>query len=88
VVHLKPLPKGLKYEFLGLDKTYLVIVSDELSPEENEKLLDLLKKHRKVIGYSINNLKGLSPAFCTHCIPMEDQCKPVVDHQRRLNYVV
>jgi hypothetical protein len=37
-----------------------------------------------VIGYSINDLKGLSPAFCTHRIPMEDQCKPVVDHKRRL----
>jgi hypothetical protein len=83
-VDLKRLPKGLKYEFLGPDKTYLVIVSDKLSPEENEKLLNLLKNHRKVIGYSINDLKGLSPAFCTHCIPMEDQCKPVVDHQRRL----
>jgi hypothetical protein len=42
-VDLKPLPKGLKYEFLGPDKTYPVIVSDELSPEENEKLLILLK---------------------------------------------
>jgi hypothetical protein len=83
-VDLKRLPKGLKYEFLGPDKTYSVIVSDELSPEENEKLLSLLKKHRKVIGYSINDLKGLSPDFCTHRIPMEDQCKPVVDHQRRL----
>jgi hypothetical protein len=63
-------------------------VSDELSPEENEKLLNLLKKHRKVIGYSINDLKGLSPAFCTHRIPMEDQCKPVVDHQRRLTHAM
>jgi hypothetical protein len=70
-VDLKPLPKGLKYEYLGPDKTYPVIVSDELSPEENEKLLNLLKKHRKVIGYSINDLKGLSPAFCTHRIQME-----------------
>jgi hypothetical protein len=87
-VDLKPLPKGLKYEFLGPDKTYPVIVSDELSPEENEKLLILLKKHRKVIGYSINDLKGLSPAFCTHRIPMEDQCKPVVDHQRRLTHAM
>jgi hypothetical protein len=31
-VDLKPLPKRLKYEFLGPDKTYPVIVSDELSP--------------------------------------------------------
>jgi hypothetical protein len=87
-VDLKPLPKGLKYEFLGPDKTYPVIVSDELSPEENEKLLMLLKKHRKVIGYSINDLKGLTPAFCTHRIPMEDQCKPVMDHQRRLTHAM
>jgi hypothetical protein len=54
-VDLKPLPKGLKYEFLGPDKTYPVIVSDELSPEENEKLLNLLKKHRKVIGVNTKN---------------------------------
>jgi hypothetical protein len=87
-VDLQPLPKGLKYEFLGPDKTYPVIVSDELSPEENEKLLILLKKHRKVIGYSINDLKGLSPAFCTHRIQMEDQCKPIVDHQRRITHAM
>jgi hypothetical protein len=87
-VDLKPLPKGLNYEFLGPDNTYPAIVSDELSPEENEALLILLKKHRKVIGYSINDLKGISPAFCTHRIPMEDQCMPVVDHQRRLTHAM
>jgi hypothetical protein len=63
-------------------------VSDELSPEENEKLLNLLKKHRQVIGYSINDLEGLSPAFCTHRISMEDQCKPAVDHHRRLTHAM
>jgi hypothetical protein len=87
-VDLKPLLKGLKYKFLGPNKTYPVIVSDELSPEENEKLLNLLKKHRKVIGYSISDLKGLSPTFCTHRIPMEDQCKPVVDQQWRLTHAM
>jgi hypothetical protein len=87
-LELKPLPKVLKYECLGPDKTYPVIVSDKFSPEENEKLLILLKKHRKVIGYSINDLNGLSPAFCTHRIPMEDQCKLVVDHQRRVTHAM
>jgi hypothetical protein len=48
---------------LGPDKTYPVIVSDELSPEENEKLLILLKTYRKVIGYLVNDLKGLSQPF-------------------------
>jgi hypothetical protein len=87
-VDVKTLPKGLKYKFLGPDMTYPVIVSDELSPEENKKLLNLLKKHKKVIGYSINDLKGLNPTFCTHRIPMEDQCKPIVDHQRRLTHAM
>jgi hypothetical protein len=87
-VDLKPLPKGSKYKFLDPDKTYPVIVSDNLNPEENETLLILLKNHRKVIGYSINNLKGLSPTFCTHRIPMEDQCKPIVDHQIRLTHAL
>jgi hypothetical protein len=32
-VDLKPLPKGLKYEFLGPDKTYPVIASDKLIPD-------------------------------------------------------
>jgi hypothetical protein len=87
-VDLKPLPKGLKYKFLGTDKTYPVIVSEKLSPKENEKSLNLLKKHMKVIGYMVNDLKGLSPALCTHHIPMEDQCKTVVDHQRRLTHAM
>jgi hypothetical protein len=65
-----------------------VIVSDELSPEENDMLLNLLKKHKKVIVYSINDLKGLSPALCTHRIPMEDQFKPVVDHQMRISHAM
>ena len=85
-VEMKPLPKGLKYKFLGDGKTFPVIISDELSPEETEKLLNLLKKHKKVIGYSINDLKGISPAFCTHRIQLEEQYKPVVEHQRRLSH--
>jgi hypothetical protein len=86
-IELKPLPKGLKYEFLGADKTYPVIVSDELSPEM-DKLLNLLRKHKKVIGYSIGDLKGISLAFCTHRIPLEEQCKPVVEPQRRLSHAM
>ena len=69
-------------------RLFLVIICDELSPEEMEKLLNLLKKHKKVIGYSINDLKGISPAFCTHHIQLEEQYKPVVEHQRRLRHAM
>ena len=87
-LEMKPLPKGLKYEFLGDGKTFPVIISDEFSREETEKLLNLLKKHKKVIGYLINDLKGISPDFCTHRIQLEEQYKPVVEHQRRLSHAM
>src|SRR6185503_7927283 len=74
--------------FLGDGKTFLVIVCDELSPEETEKLLNLLNKHKKVIGYLINDLKSISPAFCTHRIQLEEQYKPVIEHQRRLSHAM
>jgi hypothetical protein len=80
-IELKPIPKRLKYEFLGADKMYRVIMSDELSLEEMDILLNLLRKQKKVIDYSISDLKGISPAFCTHHIPLEEQCKPVVEPQ-------
>jgi hypothetical protein len=56
-MNFKPLPKGLKYKFLDPNKTYLVIVSDELSPTENEKLLNLLKSTKTwlVIQLMISN---------------------------------
>ena len=46
-VEMKPLPKGLKYEFLGDGKTFPVIVSDELSPEETEKFAEFIKEAQK-----------------------------------------
>src|SRR5687767_11039949 len=65
---------------------YLIIVSNKLSKEETKTLLNLLRKHQKMIGYTINDLKGISPAFCTHRIQLEDQHKPVVEGQRRLSH--
>ena len=44
-----------------------------------------LKKHRAAIGYTLDDLKGISPTICPHKIKLEKDAKPVVDHQRRLN---
>jgi hypothetical protein len=87
-IEFKPLPKGLEYELSGADKMYPITVSDEPSSEEMDKLLNLLRKHKKVIGYLTSDLKGISPAFCTQCIPLEEQCKPVVENQRRLSHAM
>ena len=44
-----------------------------------------LKKHRAAIGYTLDDLKGISPTLCQHKIKLEKDAKPVVDHQRWLN---
>ena len=44
-----------------------------------------LKKHRAAIGYTLDDLKGISPTLCQHKINLEKDAKPVIDHQRRLN---
>ncbi|XP_057250066.1 uncharacterized protein LOC130591153 [Beta vulgaris subsp. vulgaris] len=49
------------------------------------KLLVVLKNHKKAIGYSIDDLKGISPDFCMHRIHLEDDHKPCIQPQRRLN---
>ncbi|GKE47840.1 hypothetical protein Tco_1479098, partial [Tanacetum coccineum] len=57
----------------------------ELKDEENAALLKVLKSHKRAIAWKISDIKGISPSFCTHKILMEDDFKPAVQHQRRVN---
>ena len=75
----------LKYAYLDEKKIYHVIVNANLSAYEEECLLETLRKHRKAIGYTLDDLKGISPILCQHTINLEPDAKPVVDHQRWLN---
>ncbi|CAJ2652694.1 unnamed protein product [Trifolium pratense] len=82
---LKELPSHLKYVFLGEDSSQPAIISSELSSLEAEKLVRVLRANKEAMGWSIEDLKGISPGFCMHKIKMEDEYKPVVQPQRRLN---
>ncbi|KAK1667395.1 hypothetical protein QYE76_055554 [Lolium multiflorum] len=84
VFDLKPLPDNLKYAHIDDKKIYPVIISSKLSEFEEERLLEILKKHRGAIGYTLDDLKGISPSIFQHAINMEDDAKPVVEPQRRL----
>ena len=84
VFDLKPLPDNLKYAHIDDKKTYPVIFSSKLSGKYEERLLEVLKKHRGAIGYTLDDLKGISPTICQHAINMEPDAKPVIEHQRRL----
>ena len=87
VFGLKPLPDTLKYAYLDEKKIYPVIISANLSEKEEEKLLKPLKKHRAAIGYTLDDLKGISLTLCQHKINLEADAKPVRDPQRFLDRV-
>ncbi|XP_027182191.1 uncharacterized protein LOC113780606 [Coffea eugenioides] len=85
VLELKPLPKHLKYVYLGEGETLPVIISAGLSKVQEEKLLRVLREHKQAIGWTIADIKGISPAVCMHRIRLEENAKPVRQAQRRLN---
>jgi hypothetical protein len=84
-LELKDLPSHLKYAFLEEDGIKPVIISSSLSCKEEKKLIDILKNNKDAIGWTLSDLKGISPSYCMHKIMMEDNFKPVAQPQRRLN---
>jgi len=68
---LKSLPKNLKYVYLGDDETPPVIISGVLKLDQEEKLVRVLREHREAFGWTLADLKGLSPTLCTHTITLE-----------------
>ncbi|KAJ9684852.1 hypothetical protein PVL29_017036 [Vitis rotundifolia] len=82
---LKPLPTELKYAYLEEDKQSPVVISSSLTINQEDRLLEILKRCKKAIGWKISDLKGISPLVCTHHIYMEEEAKPVRQPQRRLN---
>nr|GEU45210.1 reverse transcriptase domain-containing protein [Tanacetum cinerariifolium] len=84
-LELKDLPSHLEYAYLeGVDKLPVIIAKD-LKDNEKEALLKVLKSHKKEIAWKITDIKGIDPWFCTQKILMEEDYKPAVQSQRRVN---
>ena len=56
-----------------------------LTLDQEEKLVTVLREHSKAIGWTLAELKGLSPTLCSHKITLEKDAKRKRDPQRRLN---
>ena len=82
---LKELPKHLKYAFLGEEKSKLVIIASNLTSEKEKEVIETLKKYKEAIAWSMKDLKGISPSIFMHKILMEENPKPSIEHQMRLN---
>nr|GEW08149.1 DNA-directed DNA polymerase [Tanacetum cinerariifolium] len=84
-VGLKDLPHHLEYAFLEGDNKLPVIIAKELGDEEKSSLIKVLKCHKRAIAWKLSDIQDINPKFCTHKILMEEDYKPVVRHQRRVN---
>nr|GFB52948.1 reverse transcriptase domain-containing protein [Tanacetum cinerariifolium] len=84
-VEVKDLPPHLEYAFLEGDNKFPVIIAKELGEEEKAAPIKVLKSHKRAIAWKLSDIQGINPEFCTHKILMEEDYKPMVQHQRRIN---
>ncbi|GJY35770.1 reverse transcriptase domain-containing protein [Tanacetum coccineum] len=84
-LELKYLPPHLEYAFLEGTNKLPVIIAKGLKYEDKTALLKVLRSHKHAIAWKISDIKGIDPQFCTHKILMEEDAKPTVQHQRRVN---
>ncbi|GJR58117.1 reverse transcriptase domain-containing protein [Tanacetum coccineum] len=85
MVELKDLPPHLEYAFLEGNDKLPVIIAKYLKDEEKIALIKVLKLHKQALTWQLSDIKGINLEFCTHKILIEDDFKPAVQHQRRVN---
>ena len=69
----------MKYAYLDEKKIYHVIISANLSEHEEERVLKVLRKHQAAIGYTLDDLKGISPTLSQHKFIWNLMSRPICD---------
>ena len=52
---------------------------------QEEGLIKVIREHKTTIGWTIVDIKGISPSMCMHRILLDERSKPTREAQRRLN---
>src|SRR3954469_3486886 len=79
VFELKPLPDDLKYVYLDDKKIYPIIISSKLSGKEEERILEVLKKHQGAMGYTLDDFKGIYRTICQHAINIDTDASQLLN---------
>ncbi|XP_038889329.1 uncharacterized protein LOC120079239 [Benincasa hispida] len=87
-LELKSLPNHLKYAFLGLNNTLPIIILANLSEPNEYSLLQILQKHMRAIGWTLADIRGISPSYCMYKIRLEEGKTGSIKPQRRLNPII
>ncbi|RDX93498.1 hypothetical protein CR513_24226, partial [Mucuna pruriens] len=65
-MELKPLPSHLKYAYLDKEQQLPGIIGNNLHQEQEDKLLELLRQHKRAIGWKLSYLPSINPSIaCT-----------------------
>ncbi|WVZ15017.1 hypothetical protein V8G54_012583 [Vigna mungo] len=67
-LELKPLPSHFKYAYL-----------EKGGKLHEEQLLQVIKEHKKAIGWTLADIPDISPTFCLHKILQEEDVNPKED---------
>jgi len=63
------------------EQRLLVIISNNLLNHHDEELLQVLKVHNKVIGWTLADIPEISPVRCVHKILLEDESNQLTSHK-------
>ncbi|XP_021757046.1 uncharacterized protein LOC110722108 isoform X4 [Chenopodium quinoa] len=78
-VELKPLLDHLKYAFLRENDTLPVLITSNLTPAQEQKLVQVLKEHKTALRWTVADIKGISASMCQHRILLEEGAKPMME---------
>ena len=82
---LKDLPPHLRYEFLGNGDTFPIIIASDLNEQQVESLVKVLKRFKRAIGWTIEDIIGIPPGICSRKIQLMPDHTQSIEHQRCLN---
>jgi len=81
-LELKPFFEHLKYAYLEEDEKLPVIISTKLDADQETRLLQIIRKHKRAIGWTLANIPSISLSMCMHRILLEERTKPLRQPQR------
>ncbi|KAL4342063.1 hypothetical protein GQ457_08G017400 [Hibiscus cannabinus] len=85
--HIK-LPRTDKLEEMRPPPPFPKRMKKQKQEYQFKKLFDILKQHKKAKCWTDADIQGINPTICMHKILMEDDHKPTVDAQRKLNHAM
>ena len=77
--------KNLKSVPVEVESRKTLNINPSLAPDEQERLITLLKKHKGEFSWEYTDMRGIPPNMCTHHIYIKSDSRPVCQPQQRMN---